>query len=694
MSCNLIIIPTEQGVGGSGIKSGLKYALEQQGYTVETFHPFKDSNLSNIELQNFFINNNQQELLEIIIQNFDQKKANYDFILIDGIYNKIAINDELSWFTPHVNWFNNAIARAIMGYIILVTRPLNNNISTLEENINLSIKEFSSEFVLGVIVTKLGAPIDNNGKIRFSFLDEESSTTLTITHDDIAQSSIFTKNNLNLLGTTQWNNNMMHPRVADLMKQLNINPLIQGTETTRRVKRISLCSRGINNIFEDLKPGTLLITAMDRSDVIVAASLAEQKGIKLAGILLTANYDVPHKTLQFCYNDNDNLLPIYANQDSRKTMSIILAIKDLEITKVPEDDEERIKLITTEIAESINIELIEQKINNHVSKKMSPAAFRYMLIKKAQSAKKRIVLPEGEEPRTLQAAIYCHQKNIAECVLLGNYAKIVQMSQSLGLEMPSDLKILDPQDIASTYAPQLVEIRKSKGVTYEQALDTLTKDVNYLGTMMIYNNEVDGLVSGAENTTAATVRPALQIIKTKPGSKLVSSVFFMCMEEQVLVYGDCAINPDPNAEQLADIAIQSADTAAQFNIEPRVAMISYSTGSSGTGADVEKVKEATAIVKARRPDILIDGPLQYDAAMIKEVADKKAPNSPVAGKATVCIFPDLNTGNTTYKAVQRSANVLSVGPLLQGLNRPVNDLSRGATIDDIIYTIAITAIQG
>lgn len=693
MSCNLIIIPTEQGVGSSGVKSGIKHALEQQGYTVDIFHPFKDSNLSNIELQKFFIGNHQQDLLETIIQAFDYKKSNNDFILIDGIYNKINPNDELAWFAPHVSWFNNALTRALMGYVILVTRPLNNNILSLEENINLALNEISKDFILGVVVAKLGAPIDQNGKISFSFLDEDNSTTLEITKDDILNSPYFIKNKLNLIGTTRWNNEMMHPRVSDLMKQLNIEPLMQNTEEYRRVKRISLCSRGINNIFEDLKTGTLLITAMDRADVIVAASLAESKGIKLAGLLLTANYDVPHRTLNFCYNDKINSLPIYANQDSRKTMSIILAIKDLEITKVPADDEERIKLIATEIAESIDINILEQKLNKQVSKKMSPAAFRYMLIKKAKESKKRIVLPEGEEPRTLQAAIHCHKKEIAECVLIGNPDKISQLAISFGLELPSDMKIINPEFAAGQYANTLVELRKSKGVTYEQAMDTLIKDVNYLGTMMIHNNEVDGLVSGAENTTAATVRPALQIIKTKPGSKLVSSVFFMCMEEQVLVYGDCAINPDPNAEQLADIAIQSADTALQFNIEPRVAMISYSTGNSGTGADVEKVKAATALVKKLRPDIIIDGPLQYDAAMIKEVADKKAPNSPVAGKATVCIFPDLNTGNTTYKAVQRSANVLSVGPLLQGLNKPVNDLSRGATIDDIIYTIAITAIQ-
>ena len=238
----------------------------------------------------------------------------------------------------------------------------------------------------------------------------------------------------------------------------------------------------------------------------------------------------------------------------------------------------------------------------------------------------------------------------------------------------------------------MVEIRKSKGLTAVVAQEQLQDNV-VLGTMMLEQGKVDGLVSGAVNTTANTIRPPLQLIKTAPGSSLVSSVFFMLLPDQVLVYGDCAINPDPNAEQLADIAIQSADSAAAFGIEPRVAMISYSTGTSGTGADVEKVREATKIAKQKRPDLIIDGPLQYDAAIMENVALKKAPNSPVAGKATVFIFPDLNTGNTTYKAVQRSADLISIGPMLQGMRKPVNDLSRGALVDDIVYTIALTAIQ-
>lgn len=693
MSCNLVIIPTEQGVGSSAIRLGIQHALEQHGYSVAMFHPFRDTNISAQKLQTYFLEDRRQDLLEDIMKAFETFQSKADFVLVEGIYSKLGQSGELSWFASHVDWFNSTLVRAIVGNVIVVTRPTSGNLESLEEKLNLALREFSPEFILGAIVTKLNAPIDDKGQIKFSLLDEADTQQLTITHDEIANSKIFKDGKIKLLGTTTWNKEMTHPRVSDLMQALNVKQLIEGSELDRRVKRISLCSRGINNVIEDLQAGTLLIAAIDRSDLIMAASLAEAKGIKLAGLFLTADYNVPQETIWFCYSDINNKLPIYANQDHRKTMSFILAMKELELKGVPSDDIERIDLIKREISEQIDIASIEAKLNHQVTKKMSPAAFRYMLIKKAQNAHKRIVLPEGEEPRTLKAAIHCQEKGIADCVLLGNIDKIHQIAKANGLTIPENMSIIDPQDVAPAYVNQLVELRKSKGMTPEQALDILTCDVNFLGTMMIYNGEVSGLVSGAENTTAATVRPALQIIKTKPGSSLVSSVFFMCMEEQVLVYGDCAINPDPNAEQLADIAIQSADTALQFNIEPRVAMISYSTGTSGTGADVEKVKQATALVKAKRPDILIDGPLQYDAAMIKEVGEKKAPNSPVAGKATVCIFPDLNTGNTTYKAVQRSANVLSIGPLLQGLNKPVNDLSRGATVDDIIYTIAITAVQ-
>ena len=276
--------------------------------------------------------------------------------------------------------------------------------------------------------------------------------------------------------------------------------------------------------------------------------------------------------------------------------------------------------------------------------------------------------------------------------MLGNKTEILRVAQQQGVVLADSVKIIQPEDIRSQYVKPMVKLRKHKGLTAVVAKERLLDNV-VLGTMMLQQNHVDGLVSGTVDTTANTIRPALQLIKTAPGASLVSSIFFMLLPEQVLVYGDCAINPAPDAEQLADIAIQSADSAAAFGIEPKVAMISYSTGKSGTGTDVEKVKLATKLAQQKRPDLLIDGPLQYDAAVMESVAKNKAPNSKVAGHATVFIFPDLNTGNTTYKAVQRSANLVSIGPMLQGMAKPVNDLSRGALVDDIVFTIALTAIQ-
>ena len=322
----------------------------------------------------------------------------------------------------------------------------------------------------------------------------------------------------------------------------------------------------------------------------------------------------------------------------------------------------------------------------------APQKFCEFLTQKAHEANKRIVLPEGNEPRTVQAANICAEKGIATPVLLGKKEEIENVAKSLNITLNEKIEIVDPDTIRNNYVDRLVELRKSKGLTPEDALALLQDNV-YLGTMMIERNEVDGLVSGAVHTTANTIRPALQVIKTAPGQSIVSSVFFMLMPDQVLVYGDCAINPKPTSEELSQIAIHSADSAKAFGIDPKVAMISYSTGTSGKGEDVDKVRDAAKLAQEKRPDLLIDGPLQYDAAIVPEVAAQKAPGSKVAGQANVFIFPDLSCGNCTYKAVQRSAGVISVGPMLQGLKRPVNDLSRGALVEDIVYTIAITAIQ-
>jgi phosphate acetyltransferase len=324
---------------------------------------------------------------------------------------------------------------------------------------------------------------------------------------------------------------------------------------------------------------------------------------------------------------------------------------------------------------------------------VTPLMFEHRVVDAARAADAHIVLPEGAEPRILEAARQVRERGIARLTLLGDRAAIEAANRTIGLDL-DDVTVLDPHDEQwrHRFAGEYARLRSHKGMTIDQALDVVV-DPSYFGTLMVHDGLADGMVSGSITTTAATVRPALEIVKTAPGVSIVSSVFLMCLADRVLVYGDCAINPDPNADQLADIAISSAQTARQFGIEPRVAMLSYSTGSSGTGADVDKVRAATKLVRERAPELLVEGPIQYDAAVDPHVAATKLKDSPVAGRATVLVFPDLNTGNNTYKAVQRSARAVAIGPVLQGLGRPVNDLSRGALVRDIVNTIAITAVQ-
>ena len=466
--------------------------------------------------------------------------------------------------------------------------------------------------------------------------------------------------------------------------------LNEGELATRRLSEVVFCARDVQNMVDYIKPGSLLVTSGDRSDIIISIALAAMNGTKIGALLLTGGYNLDERVKKLCEQAFATGLPILQTEEHTWQTAIDLQHFN---TEIPADDEERINLIADYVAGFIDKNWLEtQSAQNAHVRLLSPAAFRFKLTERARSERKRIVLPEGNEPRTVKAAAICASRGIATPVLLGNPEEIQRVAEQQGVVLGEGVEIIDPVASREKYVDRLVELRKSKGLTPEAAREQLEDNV-VLGTMMIERNEVDGLVSGAVHTTANTIRPPLQIIKTAPGSSLVSSVFFMLLPDQVLVYGDCAINPDPNAEQLAEIAIQSSDTAKAFGIEPRVAMLSYSTGTSGKGEDVEKVRQATAIAKEKRPDLVIDGPLQYDAAIMADVAASKAPGSPVAGKATVFIFPDLNTGNIAYKAVQRSAKLVSIGPMLQGMKKPVNDLSRGALVDDIVYTIAITAIQ-
>lgn len=500
---------------------------------------------------------------------------------------------------------------------------------------------------------------------------------------------IFNDSSFKLIGSIPWRYDLLAPRTSDIATQLDAIYINKGDIENRRVSFISVCARTIPNMVDQLSPGTLIVTPGDREDIIVATSMAALNGVPLAGLVLTGNLQPDPRTLKLCTRALDAGLPVLSTRAD--TFEAANRLSDMN-GEVPVDDLDRIERVMESVANALDIDWLRTRLNLVREPRLSPPAFRHQLSERARAAHKRIVLPEGNEPRTIQAAVICHQRALAECILIGKPSEIHSVAESQGVILPPDITIIDPDDVRDQYIQPMVQLRKHKGLAPDMAQAQLEDNV-VLATMMVALDEVDGLVSGAVHTTANTIRPALQLIKTHPQARVVSSVFFMCLPEQVLVYGDCAVNPDPDAQQLADIAIQSADSAKTFGVTPRVAMISYSTGSSGTGHDVDKVREATRLAQEQRPDLIIDGPLQYDAAAIESVARSKAPNSPVAGKATVFVFPDLNTGNTTYKAVQRSANVISIGPMLQGLNKPVNDLSRGALVEDIVFTIALTAVQ-
>mmetsp|Transcript_11583 Transcript_11583/g.33337 ORF Transcript_11583/g.33337 Transcript_11583/m.33337 type:complete len:879 (-) Transcript_11583:187-2823(-) len=517
------------------------------------------------------------------------------------------------------------------------------------------------------------------------------------TPERIQKECPFFNSKFRLLGAIPFRQDLMNPRTVDIQEHLGADVLSKGDIKSRRVSQICVVAMTLKNMAHRLsQPNTLILTPGDRDDVLVASCMAALNGTPLAGVVLTGDILPSPAIWKLCEAAFKTGLPILATKQDSFSVSSMASMID---TSVPADDIERMQSVMDVVAgylEGPFQRLIQSRSYRSLmirQPRMSPPAFLHRLVTQARANPQRIVLPEGDEPRVIQAACLCHRRQIAKCVLLGDCEEINRIACAQGLILPPDLEILSPDKaLREKYVDAMVELRKHKGMSRPGALSQL-EDVTVLGTMMLAEGHVDGLVSGANHSTANTVRPALQLIKTTDTASIVSSIFFMCLPAQVLIYGDCAINPDPTAEQLADIALQSAESAEAFGIDPRVAFISYSTGTSGQGNDVDKVRQATALAKARRPDLLMDGPLQYDAASTVDVAKSKAPDSQVAGKATVLIFPDLNTGNTTYKAVQRTADVVAIGPMLQGLKRPVNDLSRGARVEDILYTIALTAIQ-
>jgi len=680
------LAPTDFGVGLTSISLGLVGALERAGLRVGYLKPIAQVRrekpgpsraseliarthglsspqpLQRAEVEKLLADGRLDNLLEQIVSLYQETAQDKDVVIVEGM-----VQNRQSSYASRVNFH---LAKSLDAGVILVSAAEDEPSGELIERIEILAQLFAGPNdpeLLGLMLNKVRDP-----------------AALT------AHWQERTKNNdLRLLGCIPWQAELNAPRTSDVADLLGARVINAGDFHRRRMQKIVLCTRAVANTVHLLKPGVLIVTSGDRADIIIAASLAAMNGVPLAGLLLCSDLPPDTRIMELCRGALQAGLPVLSVQTGAYETATNLNQLSREI---PVDDRERAEKVADFVAEHIDGDWLRARCGQPREVRLSPPAFRYQLVKRAQAANKRIVLPEGSEPRTVQAAAICQARGIARCVLLAKEEDVKAVARAQGIELPQGLEILDPDLIRENYVEAMVELRKSKSLNAPMARAQLDDNVT-LGTMMLAQDEVDGLVSGAAHTTANTIRPALQLLKTAPGIALVSSVFFMLLPDQVVVYGDCAVNPDPSAEELAEIAILSAESAAAFGIEPRIAMLSYSTGSSGSGADVEKVRKATELARAARPDLLIDGPLQYDAAAIASVGQQKAPNSQVAGRATVFIFPDLNTGNTTCKAVQRSANCLSAGPMLQGLRKPVNDLSRGASVDDIVYTIALTAVQ-
>ncbi len=483
------------------------------------------------------------------------------------------------------------------------------------------------------------------------------------------------------------------PSLHQICAELQAHMLLGTQESLdREVTGVRVAAMTLPNLLDRLQDGVLLVTPGDRSDVLLAAVTARfsDRVPSVSGVIVTGGVEPDPRILSFARGLESAVTPLLlATTDTFETAHKIATLTP----QIRFGDNRRIAAALGLFESAVDTSDLIERIQLADTPVTTPLMFENRLVRAARQEKRRIVLPEGDDDRILRAADQLLRRSICDLTILGSPDAIRDRARSMGLDI-SGATLIHPEhsDLRDDMARLLCNLREHKGMSMDIAHDAVT-DVTIFGTLLVKSGLADGMVSGASHTTADTVRPALQLIRTNPGVSVVSSVFFMCLSDRVLVYGDCAVNPDPNPEQLADIAISSAETAAAFGIKPLVAMLSYSTGSSGGGGDVEKVRKATEIVQSRRPDIPVEGPIQYDAAVDPGVAASKLPGSQVAGRASVLIFPDLNTGNNTYKAVQRSARAVAIGPVLQGLRKPVNDLSRGCTVKDIVSTITITAIQ-
>lgn len=600
--------------------------------------------------------------LSKIVTKYHEVERQCDVVVIVGSdYTDVAGPTELS--------FNAQIAANLGAPVLLVVSGAKRSREDIQQLIDVATGVLSTHHasVIGAVVNK--AIPENAESLRSEVVGRDFP--IWVLPDDSLLSA---------------------PTVKQLVDAVE-GQLVSGDEEllSREALDVIIGAMNIDHLLDRLTDGGVVITPGDRSDILIGLLMAHTATNfpSLAGVILNGGFEPPAQIQRLVADLGLSLPIIRTKYGTFKSANLTAAVRG----RVSNESQRKKDLALTLFERYVDGKALLESLAVERPPVVTPLMFEYDLLSKARAERKRIVLPEGGDDRILRAASTLLQRQVADLTLLGNESQIRTRAADLGLDL-SAATFIDPttSPLLEEFAQVYADLRKHKGMTVDRARE-IVPDVSYFGTLMVHLGYADGMVSGAAHTTAHTIKPSFEIIKTVPGTSVVSSVFLMCLADRVLAYGDCAVNPDPTAEQLADIAISSAATAQQFGVEPRIAMLSYSTGASGHGADVDKVREATALVKERRPDLSVEGPIQYDAAVDASVAASKMPGSDVAGRATVFIFPDLNTGNNTYKAVQRSSGAIAIGPVLQGLRKPVNDLSRGALVQDIVNTVAITAIQ-
>jgi len=694
MEKKIFITSTEQRAGKSLVTIGLISALQAMIPTVGYMKPIgqiyidgssidKDASL----VKNIFhlsdddadINpasmddalQDKEQLFEKIFDSYGRIAKDKDVVVIEG-------TDYTSTISALEFDINSEIAQNLSAPVLLVTKGAGKSVEKIVQSVSECAESFKEQgcHLVGVVVNRFD---------MLNFADNIQKLEMLLEAENIP-----------LFGTIRDNPMLSGPRLREVSQSLSAEILYRGDDLSRVVTDVKVLAMTPENALHYMrdKEGCLLITPGDRTDLIFTAMIAQKsfQYPRFSGVILTGGLLPGENTRKLLDGIADAGLTVLSVKEDTYTTAMKVNRISGELTA---DDREKLGVVNRTVERYVDVNRIHMELGAVTKEVTTPRMFQYRLLEMAKTKKKHIVLPEGSEPRILQATEEIIRRDICHICLLGNEEEIMDTAMSVGTNIEGakiiDMKSLDEktlEDFSDTY----YQLRKHKGVTHEMARDQMFDPV-YFATMMLYKDHADGFVSGSTHSTAETLVPVLRLIRAREGISLASSVFFMCMPEKVVVFGDCALVENPNAEQLADIAITSAETAMAFGIEPYVAMLSYSTGTSGKGEDVDKVKKAAEIAQKKRPDLAIEGPLQYDAAISADVARIKTSDSKVAGKASVYIFPDLDAGNTAYKAVQRSAHVPAIGPIVQGMNKPANDLSRGATVTDIVYTVAVTAIQ-